>query len=85
MADKNRQSGSVGSMGVFTVIAHRTAWLVAIIATVSGIVVAGMALAEDQAEFVWSGVGIAVGGWVGASGLGVLAEISIKLSRLGGD
>lgn len=82
----DKAKSQTASVGVFTKIAYKAAWFLALFGTViSGILAVVSAEHGEAAEFFWVGVGGVVASWVGASCLGVLAEISIKLSRLGGE
>ena len=79
------QGTSTGSLGFFTIIAR----VIAVIALVLGSFIGIMLIAEsidtgdDAPGFL--GLAILLVSWIGAPVLGTLSEISIKLSKLGGD
>ena len=84
-AKAKTSKSSLGSMGVFTVVAHRTSWTVALLGTASGVAsIIGGILNGDGLLFL-IGISLLAGSWISACGLGTLAEISIKLSKLGDD
>ncbi|WP_211297960.1 hypothetical protein [Marivita geojedonensis] len=57
----------------------------ALVGTIVGAVLIFAGVTSGSREIAFSGVAIMIGGWVSSAGLGTLAEISIKLSKLGGD
>ena len=85
MTKQNQSNGSIGSIGVFTYVAHRFSWLTALLATGIGLVLIAGGFFSGSDENFFIGWLVVLGGWVGAAGLGTLAEISIKISKLGGD
>ncbi|PTQ68600.1 hypothetical protein [Celeribacter persicus] len=68
--------------GLFTDIAYVTAWAVGLLGSLAGLMILLPALegGYNASYNLMSGIGIFAGSWVSASGLGVLAEISRKLS-----
>jgi Flp pilus assembly protein TadB len=81
--DSLQQSAEVAaSHGIFTDIAYFTSWIVAIVGSVVGGVIILTNL--ENADVLYTtilGVMVIIGSWLGAAGLGVLAEISRKLSH----
>lgn len=78
----NGNSSQDGNHGTFTDIAYVTAWAIAILGTATGIfmILAGFNTYAGQA-LIFSGIGAIVSSWVTASLVGVLAEISRKLTK----
>jgi len=68
--------------GIFTGISYVTAWLTAVFGSLFGLAMIVTGLSSDGDVYT-AGVGvmIIIGSWVGASGIGVLAEISRKLTH----
>jgi hypothetical protein len=70
--------------GTFTNIAYATAWAVAIIGTIAGLLMVAQAFeGRGGPDFTGAifGVLIIASAWVSASGVGTLAEISRKLTK----
>jgi len=75
--------------GAFTTVAYATAWSVVVLGTLIGLLI--ILQAFDVNRFGGSnrpdigmligGIGIIAGSWIGASGVGTLAEISRKLTK----
>ncbi|WP_316016076.1 hypothetical protein [Roseobacter sp. HKCCA0434] len=67
--------------GIFTSIAYITAWVVAIFGTIGGAlaILSGIG-SYDGGGIVGAGVATILASWISASGIGVLAEISRKLT-----
>ena len=84
-AKAKTSKSSLGSMGVFTVVAHRTSWAVALLGTVFGILGILGGIFDGDGIALLYGIALLFGSWISACGLGTLAEISIKLSKLGDD
>lgn len=68
--------------GTFTGIAYTTAWATAVLGTLVGVL--RMALASEangNLEAIVMGGIVILASWIGASGIGTLAEISRKLTQ----
>ena len=70
--------------GTFTKIAYATAWAVAVMGTIVGLLLVGQAFEGRGGPDIMGaifGISIIASAWVSASGVGTLAEISRKLTK----
>lgn len=88
---KSSSDGASLNHGTFTTIAYSTAWAVAILGSVIGAVFIissfeargyGYDSGQNMQELL-AGITIVASSWIGASGVGTLAEISRKLTASG--